>query len=72
MAETVAAEVALVERARREGWTREELRLALICAAPMLTVTEIERVVAALVAAVAKEAGSGGTDLAGGEEAARP
>ncbi len=47
MAETAAVELVLCERAKRENWSREELRLALLCAAPMLTASEIERVVAA-------------------------
>jgi hypothetical protein len=58
MAETAAAELVLIERAARERWSPQELRLALICAAPMLTVTEIERVVAAIVAASVRQGGA--------------
>ena len=69
MAETAAVELVLCERARLENWSREELRLALICAGPMLTAEEIERVVEAIVAAAAKEEGSGGADTPVGETA---
>ncbi len=56
----VAPELAAVERAKRENWSRQELRLSLICAAPLLTEAEIERVVAAMAAAaVTGEGGPG-------------
>ena len=51
MAETGAVEVALVERAARERWSPQELRLAVVVAAPLLTEAEVARVVEAIVAA---------------------